>query len=577
MSYWGVRNQLGEFAVAGRLLSLLAVAFFLTCSWRWLTAVKRISEQGDSSPTSVSQPLSGSHVLVYEFTARLAFIGKFYVFPSREQIQPLSNEVLVTELLSAPDQKVLYRLASKIAEVTFLPFQDSLVFTPNWVVEPGRRYQLRFSLPAASPDHGLSFALSAAQPDIDDQLSINGEVQAGLTLNHLILGARTSFPLVLVLVGSLLLVLVFSIQQRDGRLSALLLTSGVAFILSEYTWERDLWIFWGHYWPDGYVYVARGIFERLAQRAPFSELSAFLTQHRTGCHFLVPFIIALLHSFGLSYIVGYTLSSAAFSIGTLLLVAASVKKHWRLENEHLCFLIVLTGLHLAIIRGFVRPQSDAGGMFFTVLFVTAFTDFALASKYSRAAMWLTVTAAFLGLCTRIALLPLLAVPVALILWRYLFSKPRPRQDIALFSISLIATGCVVITFTGLYLWDSLAADYAFAKTFYTPATPANFSFPTFKHLTPWVLQLALPLAILQAKRVLTDERLTIPLITILGFEGMLLGGSWIRYWAPVAPLASAIASVLLFARYQPPRSLWLVILGLAVAGNLFFVATHPNY
>jgi hypothetical protein len=179
LSYWGVRNQLGEFAVAGRLLSLLAVAFFLTCSWRWLTAVKRISEQGDSSPTSVSQPLSGSHVLVYEFTARLAFIGKFYVFPAQEQIQPLSNEVLVTELLSAPDQKVLYRVASKIAEVTFLPFQDSLVFTPSWVVEPGRRYRLRFSLPAALPDRGLSFSLSAAQPDIDDQLSINGEVQAG--------------------------------------------------------------------------------------------------------------------------------------------------------------------------------------------------------------------------------------------------------------------------------------------------------------------------------------------------------------------------------------------------------------
>jgi hypothetical protein len=136
---------------------------------------------------------------------------------------------------------------------------------------------------------------------------------------------------------------------------------------------------------------------------------------------------------------------------------------------------------------------------------------------------------------------------------------------------------VVITFTGLHLWDSLAADYAFAKTVFTPA---NFSFRTFTQTTLWVLQLALPLGILNAKRILSDERLTIPLLTILGFEGMLLGGiviPWIRYWAPIAPLASDLASVLLFSRYQPSRGVWLVILGLAVAGNLYFVATTPDY
>jgi hypothetical protein len=213
-------------------------------------------------------------------------------------------------------------------------------------------------------------------------------------------------------------------------------------------------------------------------------------------------------------------------------------------------------------------------MFLTVLFVVAFTNFVTAGKHSRVSLWLTVIAAILGVCTRIALLPLLVVPVALVQWRQLFAKPRPRQDMSLFFISLLTTEGVVITFTGLHLWDSLAAARAFAQS---EQFIRHFSLETFAKNTFWALQLALPLGIWHAKRVLTDERLTIPLITILGFEGMLLVGRiipWLRYWAPIAPLASGIASALLFHQHQLSRIWWLAILGLVVAGNLVFVATQ---
>src|SRR5204863_4347101 len=114
-----------------------------------------------------------------------------------------------------------------------------------------------------------------------------------------------------------------------------------------------------------------------------------------------------------------------------------------------------------------------------------------------------------GIFTRSALVPLLVVPLALMQWRHLFSQPRPRQDLALFSVSLIATGCVVITFTGLHLWESLATEYRLAKGGVFPAhsSSVNFSFHAFTQTSLRVLQLALPLAILHAKRVLTDERL----------------------------------------------------------------------
>lgn len=562
------------------LLFLLAVAFLVSCGLLYAAALGRISQQVELSPTSLSRPIYGTHVLTYEFTARSSFLGKIYIFIPKEHFERSRVERFVVELFDSTRLQVLYRFASQLGEVTVLPPElgDALVLAPGWVVEQGKKYRLRFSLPLTTADFGVSFLVSPTLADNTDVLWIDDEVQMGMMLNHLILGGEPAFPLSLVMVGVFLIGLTLASWQPSGHWSLLLLTAGIAMILSEYLWERQLWFFWGHYWPDRYVFMAYEMSKWVSGQATLSETLEFLSSAWNGCNFLVPFLIALLYGLGMPYIWGYTLLSVAFSVGTILISAASLRKHWELESDQVAFFIVLTCVNIVIIRGFARTQTDAGGMFFTTLFVAAFLSYVRETGNARISWWVATLAIYLGLLTRIALLPLLLVPVAFVVWRWLFSRPGGFMPlIKPLTVSVIATGLVVVTFTGLNLWGAVAQARAFAAT---EQFVSNFSLRPFGTSTILAAQIALPLGIWHAKQVLSDERLAIPFIAILGFEGMLLIGRivpWLRYWAPVAPLACGITCALLFSQQRVSRAWQLAILALMVTGNLVLVVDEGGY
>src|SRR5215510_4283643 len=191
------------FSLLELLLLLLAIAFLLSCGLHYAVALGRISQQIELSPTSLSRPIYGTHSLTYEFTARSSILGKIYVFIPREHFEQSRAERFVVELFDSTRLQVLYEFASKLGEVTFLPpgLGDALVLTPGWVVEQGKRYRLRFSLPIATADFGVSFLVSPTLADNNDVLWIDDKVQAGMMLNHLILGVEPTFPLSLVMVG----------------------------------------------------------------------------------------------------------------------------------------------------------------------------------------------------------------------------------------------------------------------------------------------------------------------------------------------------------------------------------------
>ncbi len=149
------------------------------------------------------------------------------------------------------------------------------------------------------------------------------------------------------------------------------MTAGLAGVLSEYVWARALWAFWGEYWPDGYVAMAHQIFNWLAGTSTFAETRAFISSDRNGCNFLPPLLIALLHGLGFRYITAYATLSLVFSFGTLVVLFIALRPLRRLTNTQCAFLILVTGLNLVVVRGFIRPLTDAGGMFFTVVFVAA--------------------------------------------------------------------------------------------------------------------------------------------------------------------------------------------------------------
>jgi hypothetical protein len=145
------------------------------------------------------------------------------------------------------------------------------------------------------------------------------------------------------------------------------------------------------------------------------------------------------------------------------------------------------------------------------------------------------------------------------------------------AVSLLATGLVVLTFTALPLWGSVGVARAFATR---EEFTSGFSLHLLAINALLATQLALPLGLWHARQVLSDERLALPLITILRFAGILLAGRivpWVRYGAPIAPLACGIACALLFSRHSLSRTWQFVLLALVVTGNVAFIAVNYYY
>jgi hypothetical protein len=559
-------------------LALLAILFIGICGWQYATRLEGIAQYHEVRPSVLSEPIAGSRSLDYQFTARSSVLGRIYLFANREQLRRSKKEEILIELIDAASLEVIEKEMTRVSDVTFV-LRDSLVFSPGWRLEPGKRYRLRISLPATPADQGLSFLLSQAPKDSSDLCWIGGRLQRGLVPDHLILGEKPAFPVWAVALAGFLLVLAALTSRRNMLWYVLLVTAGAALVLSEYSWERALWVFWGEYWPDGYVFMARGIQEQWSGLSSAGDVLRFLEGQRSGCNFVIPILLAGLNSTGLSYIFSYTLLSLAFSIGTILLVTAWISRNWRLQETQAAFLVVLVGLNVVVIRGFARPVTDAGGMFFTALFVTAFTATLRDNNGSRFAGVIAALAIWLGIHTRMALFPLLVVPVVFVVWMRVFPgserKVFPwKRPLAIFSAAALLLGA---SLAGSGLLKSVAATAAFAAL---EEFRSRVSLGAYVKQSLIALQLALPLGLLRIRQFLVDVRLTIPLLTILGFQATLLIGRiipWLRYWAPVAPLACGIACVLLFEGKQGVRKWEMAVMVIVIAGNLAVVALQAGY
>jgi hypothetical protein len=550
--------------------------FLIVCLWKAYAALTAISQHNEISPPTLSRPIHGPHVLAHDFTAHVPILGKLYVFVDRERLPGLAQEILRVELVDATSRAVVQQHESSLSEATFL-LGDALALTPGWALERGKRYTLRFSLPSTPENRGLSFVQSPVGESGSSHLLIDDAVQPGVLLNHLLLGPRPSFPLGLVVIGALLSGLCLARAPTAGHWPILFVVTGLAALLSEYVWEQALWGFWGEYWPDGYISMAHQIFRSLSGEGTLGEALDFVARERNGCNFLTSLLIALLHGLGLRYISAYATVSLGFSAATLAILATAARKWWALTPMQSSLLILVTGLHLLVVRGFFRPQTDAGGMFFAAMFVAAFTSAVRSPRRTPGSLLAAVAAISLGILTRVALSPLLLVPVVFATWPWRRTESAARDRglvMKAVSTTLGAATLVAVTFTGLRLWESVAFAGRFAAR---EEFRALFSLEAFTRSAVLAGQLALPLGLFHLRKVLSDERLAIPLIGMLGLQGLLLIGQvvpWARYWAPVAPLSSAFACALLFDE-RPRLSGWQFLgLGALTAGNLLYVAVR---
>ena len=570
--------------------TLLLTALFVAASlghvaWR----LDGVGQHYEVSVAQASPAIHGTQAARCDFVPPRDSVERLSLFMVSEERGRAQETRAVLTLRDVPGGRVVGQV-ERMVPAPGHPWREDLQFEPDWTVTAGQLYRLELSLPDAGPAQALRLHMSESLDGGTTNLRVGEQALDGQSLDFLSFSERPRFPTALVALGLALLALAIRrcpSSHRDGetdRLSSaspLLVTLGLAAATSVFVWESAVWRFYGEYWPDGKVYLAQLLKAALDNPQSWSETWSLVSGHLHGATPLVPLLLAALHWLGLPLLYGYTLLSLLFGAGTLALVSRFLRQHSDLSPRQIALVVAMTGCHFVVLRGVVRPQTDGAGVFFTLLFVSALVDLTAAStthaRRYMAAVSLPVILV-LGLLARIALLPLLLVPLAMAGWQALTSRGSTERPAMLAPLLAAVAGCALLagTYQGLDLWGSLAQLRSTADR------------PEFRTLTlsSWathsamVAQLALPLVLLCWRRATSDHGPQVLLLTTAGFLAMLLVFQvipWYRYWAPISPLVMVLSGYLLFDGVRAPGA-WRYTLGaLTIVGNLAWVAIQKSY
>lgn len=568
---------------------LLTALFLAACLGHVAWRLDGVGQHFEVSVAQATPGIHGTRTVSCDFIPARDSVERLSLFMVREDRGRAQQTRALLTLRGVPDGNIVGQV-ERMVPAPGHPWRDDLQFEPGWAVTAGQLYRLELSLPDAGPGEALRLHMSESADGGTTNLRVGEQALAGQSLDYLSFSTRPRFPTALVLIGLALLALAIrrcpasrdeGEAPRHSTTSPLLVTLGLAAATSIFVWESAIWRFYGEYWPDGKVYLAQLLKAAFENPQSWAETWSLVSGHLHGATPLVSLALAALHWLGLPLLHGYALLSLLFGSGTVVLAGRFLRRHSALSPRQIALVVAMTGCHFVVLRGFVRPQTDGAGVFFTMLFVSALVDLispTTASPRRTLAALVLPFSLTLGLTARIALAPLLLVPVAWALWQKLAG--RDLSEPPRIAAPLIATvvGCAMLaaTYQGLDLWGSLAQ---------LRATAAR---PEFKTLTlsAWalhsgaVVQLALPLGLVFRRRATTDNSVQVLLLTTCGFLAMLLVFQvipWYRYWAPIGPAVMVLSGLLLFDGVRSPAS-WRYALGaLTVVGNLAWVAVEKSY
>jgi hypothetical protein len=567
-----------------RALPLATTLFLLACLVHGTRRFDSFVQHFEITPAQATPAIAGQDTARWDFVPQRDTVERLLLFTVREE-GPRERDLPVLLILREPDSGKAMREARSTVPAQAHPWRNDLQFKTRWDVTAGQLYQLELSLPDASLSDSLRLQMSDTARSTPAQLTLAGQSLPGQSLDTLAFASRPSFPTVLVVLG---LALLAGAIRRCGRDSshasttpALLVTVGLATVCSVFVWESGVWRFYGEFWPDGKVYLAQLLSTAFSGEASWGHVWSLVSAHLHGATSLVPVLLAGLLWLGLPMLYGYALLSVLFGSGTLVVVSRFLKRHSTLTAQQVAMVVAMTGCHFVVLRGFVRPQTDGAGVFFTTLFVSSLVDLVspvtAPTRRKLAALVLPIILV-LGLLARIALAPLLVVPTAWVVWQKAVGRGHPERPRISAPLIVTAVGCALLaaTYQSLDLWGSLGLLRATA------------ALPEFKTLTlsAWathsaaVVQLALPLCLVSWRRASSRSSLQVLLLTALGFLAMLLVFQvipWYRYWAPIGPAVMVISGLMLFDGVRSPGT-WRYALGaLTIVGNLAWVAVEKSY
>jgi hypothetical protein len=538
---------------------LVAIAFAVWAAHEAYVRFHSAYYNGEVFPVHATERLGGKAVLEFEFTARhRALTGLWLFFDAGADGPPDARLVLAVRRPhdNQPfwSQSVEYDKAQK-RHGAILCVLSGLSFVP------GERYVMTYAMPEVPDGRGWRV----------DYFSIEGSTSVVRWSNKeraaseppvLWLETRPDFPRSPLVVGLILLAILSLLAREKTRLamSAWLIMAACCLLVASYGWQFRLWQFWGSFWPDEYPALGHTVARFLRGQITFQGMAKILAESRSGQGFFVPLAIGVVESWGFSLREAYTVVNTALFF---LAVAAlwRIMRCFRLVDDRAKIAIgLLFFSHVCVIRAVGSLQTDLGGLALTVLFAWTMARALAEEGTGRRVGWLAASgvAGFFAAITRVALVPLLLVPVGLFFWSSWFERGRAWRERGMYLVptavgGLLLAGC----WTVLGLWASVRAVQAFSAL---PEFRAGFSWTAFAGASLWGLQVGLPALVYGWRGLFTDRVFTALAGAILGLEALLGFGRivpWLRYWAPLAVLGIVLFIWVARARQRSTFVLWL--------------------
>jgi hypothetical protein len=391
----------------------------------------------------------------------------------------------------------------------------------------------------------------------------------------------------LVLTGTLLIVLAMATLWDRRCLPATVLLIGfpLALILAEVCWQYRMDAYWNYYWPDGYTELAHQVRRWVTGESGWTELSGYLSSYRNGQSWLIPTAVGLLASTGASYLLAFTLVNYLAFLVTVLAWVGLMRRAspWTSPLRLSLFVLVLLFHYLHLLSA-GTPMTDIGAAAMVALsFYCYFPLLTRNSAHQFAHIALAGTIIALACQTRVALIPLLLMPVVVSICIYLSSLlgrvtgqsmvPDFRHLAIVASPTFVATSILLLFYYLLNLFGTfqLAMQVATSAEF-----QLGFDKNNFIEFTRNTTIIALLVTAVFWKRFLEMPLLQAIWIFMIGYLAMIYLGqiiTWERYWVPIAGGASfAILETLNLARSNR------IYLGGAVVvlGSQIYFLLHNN-
>lgn len=329
--------------------------------------------------------------------------------------------------------------------------------------------------------------------------------------------------------------------------------TGLMLVVSARSMEARLWLWWGEFWPDGYIQQALSLCRWLSGEISYADTG--LTSYRNGQTWIVPFLLALLLKTGLQEATAFFLLNALSTFSALALVAAWLRKISTSPLPAAVFLI-LAASTIPVLRSAATLTTDAAAVLALALFIVTFARFVSAPENWKNSLAVALSIAF-ACQIRVAMLPLILVPVIAglyVLMLALLDRNLNRRTwgrAALLSLpTVIGTGLILASWKALGVMETFQSAKNFARM---PEFISAFRWSDYIRNTGVSIYPLFALAVfvwvrpaLPRLRRPTLEEMSL-LAAMIGFLALLAIGKiipWYRYWAPIAFLCACLTALL---------------------------------